>query len=197
MNDVLIRENFHRRVLQRYHSCPDAIVLNELGLRHGRCRADIAVVNGSLIGFEIKSDEDTLTRLPEQVKLYSAVFDHASVITGAKHRKGVVAQLPRWWGVVVCETHPQGSVKFETWREPDWNKHVDPIAIAQLLWKTEASAILARLGDPPKDLRQRRSFLYERLATAFDLPQLQKLVRDCLKNRKNWRRPEPPSRCDD
>ena len=58
MNDMLIRESFHRQVLKRYRRSPHTLVLNELGLRHGKCRADIAVVNGSLTGYEIKSDDD-------------------------------------------------------------------------------------------------------------------------------------------
>src|SRR5437899_2698377 len=98
MNDRLIRDSFHRQRLHRFHDAPDTLVLNELGLRHGKCRADIAVVNGRLIGYEIKSDEDSLKRLEEQVQIYSAVFDRASVITGTKHLDAVLSQLPKWWG---------------------------------------------------------------------------------------------------
>src|SRR5579859_3482368 len=139
MNDELIRQHFHRQVLQRYQTAADSLVLDELGLCHGKSRADIAVVNGSLTGYEIKSDEDSLERLGEQVKVYGVVFDRAFVITGRKHRDSILSQLPKWWGVIVCEQGRRGGIRFVNWRKAQWNKRVNPIAIAQLLWKTEAS----------------------------------------------------------
>jgi hypothetical protein len=193
MNDELIRESFHRQVLQRYQTCSDALVLDELGLCHGKCRADIAVVNGSLTGYEIKSDQDSLERLGEQIKIYSTIFDRAIVITGRKHSDSVLLQLPKWWGVIICDHSKRGGIKFESRRKAQWNKHVDPVAIAQLLWKTEASDILEDFGDPPSLTRQRRLFLYERLAKLMDLTELKRRVRNCLKQRKNWRHLAPLS----
>jgi hypothetical protein len=193
MNDTLMRESFHRQVLRRHHTSPNTLVLNELGLRHGTCRADIAIINGSLTGYEIKSDEDSLERLAEQIKTYSAVFDRAAVITGKKHKNAVLSRLPKWWGVIVCHRGRRGGVRFETWRIARRNAHVDPIAVAQLLWKAEAAGILKDLGEPSSTLRQRRSLLYERLVAVMGLAQLQHRVRECLKRRRNWRHPEPPS----
>src|SRR6266542_195867 len=116
MNDALIRENFSRKVLHRYHSTPDVLVIDELGLKHGKCRADIALVNGRLIGYEIKSDEDSLDRLDEQVKVYSAVFDRVTIIVGAKHAKVVSSLVPKWWGIIVGHRCAEGEVSFKTLR---------------------------------------------------------------------------------
>ena len=193
MNDTLMRESFHRQKLRRHRTSPHTLVLNELGLRHGKCRADIAIINGSLIGYEIKSDEDSLERLAEQIKTYSAVFDRAAVITGTRHKDAVLSQLPKWWGVILCHQGRRGAVKFKTWRIARRNAHVDPIAVAQLLWRAEVVGILKDLGEPPSTLRQRRSLLYERLAAVMGLAQLQHRVRECLKRRRNWRHPVPPS----
>jgi hypothetical protein len=55
MNDPLIRKAFHCSFLQKEHAAPTTLVVDELGLEHGKCRADIAVINGHLIGYEIKS----------------------------------------------------------------------------------------------------------------------------------------------
>src|SRR4051794_28800137 len=101
MNDAVIRENLHRKVLGDYHACPHTLVLNELGLRHGEFRADIAVINGSLTGYEIKSDRDSLVRLVDQVKAYDSVFDHASVVVGCRHARSVASLLPPHWGIFV------------------------------------------------------------------------------------------------
>src|SRR5271157_1351719 len=161
MNDALIRENFHRKVLGRYHSAPDVLVIDELGLKHGKCRADIALVNGWLIGYEIKSDEDSLDRLDEQVQIYSAVFDRATIIVGEKHAEAVRSLVPIWWGIVVGHHRLGREISFQTIRTARLNKRVHPYAVAQLLWSIEAASILEGLGDAPSVLRQRRSVLYE------------------------------------
>jgi hypothetical protein len=55
VRDRDVREALHRKVLKEHHGDADTLVLDELGLRHGTCRVDIAVVNGYLHGYEIKS----------------------------------------------------------------------------------------------------------------------------------------------
>jgi hypothetical protein len=187
MNDAVIRENFHRKVLRRYHAAHDVLVLDELGLRHGKSRADIALVNGRLIGYEIKSDEDSLDRLEEQVRFYSAVFDRATIIVAGRHVKPVRSLVPEWWGIVVGKPGGETQVSFQTLRRAELNKKVDPYAVAQLLWSVEAATILDELGEPPSVRRQRRSFLYRRLADLLSLPELRRRVTSCLKSRKNWR----------
>jgi hypothetical protein len=187
MNDAIIRENFHRKVLRRFHGAPGVLVLDELGLKHGKCRADIALVNGRLIGYEIKSDEDSLDRLEEQVQFYSAVFDRATIIVAARHVKPVRSLVPKWWGIVVGKPRGKTQVNFETLRRAELNRKVDPYAVAQLLWSVEAATILRELGEPQSMLRQRRSFLYQRLADLLSLAELRRRVTTCLKSRKNWR----------
>jgi hypothetical protein len=193
MNDQLIRTSFHRQLSRRYRTSADTLILDELGLCHGKCRADIAVVNGSLTGFEIKSDEDSLERLGEQIKAYGAVFDRASVITTMKHRDAVIALLPRWWGLIICKEGRRGGVRFEIRRKPAKNRHVDPVTIAKLLWKTETAQMLVTLGEQSRISRERRALLYERLAAMVDLADLKRRVRECLKRRKNWRGLSPLS----
>jgi hypothetical protein len=192
MNDALIRENFHRKVLRRHHSATDVLVLDEFGLMHGKCRADIALVNGRLIGYEIKSDQDSLDRLEEQVAAYSAVFDRATLVVGERHAKSARSLVPRWWGVVVGHQRSVHEVSFKTLRSAELNRGVKPYALAQLLWSNEARALLEELGEPPKVCRQRRSVLYERLVDLLSLAELRRRVTRCLKMRKDWRSSVPP-----
>jgi hypothetical protein len=193
MNDAQIRESFHRKRLRRHHACPDTLVLDELGLKHGRCRADIAVINGQLIGYEIKSNEDCLRRLVEQIKAYSDVFDRATVVVGTKHAEAVYSLVPEWWGIIVSHRGSRGAIWFETARAASLNEGIDLFSVAQLMWKNEAADILTELGTSQKELRQRRAVLYEFLVELLSPAELRRRVRDCLKNRRNWRCPTPPS----
>jgi hypothetical protein len=197
MNDVEIRQNFHKKRLQRQHAQKDTLVIDELGLNHGKCRADIAVVNGHLIGYEIKSNKDSLRRLDEQVKSYNAVFDKVSIVIGDRYINSIQKHIPEWWGVIVSTKGPRDAVNFDLIREAQINTNTDPISIAQLLWRNEAEEILHQKKLPSNILRQTRDVLYEHLVDILTIKQLQKTVRDYLKKRKNWRCPESLSRYDD
>jgi hypothetical protein len=197
MNDTVIRMHFHAQVLHVHRQLPDTLIVDELGLQHGRCRADIALVTGKMLGFEIKGDTDSLKRLPVQVGAYSAIFDEAVVITTAKHQHGIMANVPKWWGVIICRTECHGRVSFETLRTSEKNPHIDAISVARLLWKSEAVAILRKLGEPTPTLRQPRARLYARLAAVLGLEQLQHHVRHCLRQRVNWRDRAPLFPCGD
>jgi hypothetical protein len=161
MNDVEIRQNFHSKILKRQHAHKDTLVIDELGLNHGKCRADIAVVNGQFVGYEIKSNNDSLRRLEEQVKSYSAVFDRVSIIMGNRYINCIQDYIPEWWGVIVSARGPRGSVNFDLIRKAQTNKNIDPISIAQLLWRNEAAEILMQKQMPSKILRQPRAILYD------------------------------------
>jgi hypothetical protein len=196
MNDAEIRQNFHRKRLRRQHAQKDTLVIDELGLNHGRCRADIAVINGHLLGYEIKSNNDSLRRLEEQIKSYSAVFDKVSIIVGDRYINSIQSHIPKWWGVIVSVRGSRGAVNFEIIRKAQKNKSVKLISIAQLLWRDEAAEILSQKKLPPKILRQPRDVLYEQLADLLSANELRKIVRDYLKRRRNWRCLESPSQYD-
>ena len=196
MNDVEIRQNFHRKILRRQHAHKDTLVIDELGLNHGKCRADIAVVNGRFIGYEIKSNNDSLRRLKEQVKSYNAVFDKVSIIVGNRYISCIQNYIPEWWGVIVSTRGPRGAINFVLIRKAQINKNIDPISIAQLLWRNEAEEILRQKNLSSKILRQPREVLYEHLVNILKICELRKFIRDYFKKRKNWRCPELPSRYD-
>ena len=196
MNDAEIRQNFHRKRLRRQHAQKDTLVIDELGLNHGKCRADIAVVNGHFVGYEIKSNSDSLRRLEEQIKSYNAVFDKISIVVGDRYINSIQSHIPEWWGVIVSVRGLMGAINFDTIRAAQMNKTIDPISIARLLWRNEAEEILRQKKLSPKMLRQPRAVLYEHLVNILKICELRKFVIEYFKKRRNWRCPESPSQCD-
>jgi hypothetical protein len=194
MRDEEIRVALHRTVLQRYHRDARTLVVDELGLQHGRWRADIAVVNGQLNGYEIKGNEDSLSRLMGQVEGYSAVFDRATAVVAERHLERVWRLVPCWWGVVVCTEGPGRVLRFTTMRTAARNRNVDGLAVARLLWKDEAAALLAARGASSRVLSSKRAVLYAQLVDLTSRRELGRLVREQLKRRKMWRCPPLPSR---
>jgi hypothetical protein len=167
-------------------------VLDELGLRHGTCRVDIAVVNGYLHGYEIKSDADTLERLPSQVTIYGAVLDRATLVVGERHVEKAISQIPEWWGIKVATAGPRGGITFENVRPLRTNPSIDPVALAELLWRPEAIEVLRERGTPEVMLRKPRGILYQHLAAIVELDELRDIIRQRLKARATWRGHQPP-----
>lgn len=194
--DRSVRKALHETVLKHHARNPDTLVIEELGLRHGTSRVDIAVVNGFLHGYEIKSDADTLERLPAQTEIFSAVFDRMTLVVGERHFGKSMVVIPDWWAVKVYKPGPEGPV-FETIRKFQPNVSYDAIALAELLWRDEVVTILQALGVPESELRKPRAYLYSRLADSVDLKELRRLVRVTLKSREGWRGQRPPSLRDD
>jgi hypothetical protein len=74
---------------------PDARIVHELVLEQGGVRIDIAAIRpGFLAALEIKSERDTLKRLPEQIKAALKVCDLFGVCIAAKHEP----EVGRWPG---------------------------------------------------------------------------------------------------
>jgi hypothetical protein len=160
--------------------------VEELGLAYGEARIDIAVVNGRFHGFEIKSDADTLTRLPNQVIVYNNVFDRVTIIAGSKHIDAVRRVVPEWWGIKMASSGPRGAIYFEEQRPSRQNDNINPLSVASLLWRNEIFDALGARGI--KGIKSKtRPQLAEILATTLSLAELRGLIRHTLKTRQGWR----------
>jgi len=196
MNDQQIRVSFHNKWLSKHHNDSKTMVVNELGLNHGKNRADIAIINGSLIGYEIKSDLDSLRRLNEQLVSYNAIFDRAYLIVTHRHLKYIEAMLPGWWGIIFATEGRRGAVHFKNLRRSKLNPNVDDYSVTRLLWRPEAQEILISLGIQGSQLRQNREILYGCIVNMMNSVELRRTVRYYLMKRANWRCPSPPSPSD-
>ncbi len=67
LGDSDIRAVLRSRLFLKHPDEADTVVIEELGLCRGQVRVDVAVVNGLLHGYEIKSDRDSLRRALEVI----------------------------------------------------------------------------------------------------------------------------------
>jgi hypothetical protein len=191
MRDPEIRQRLRQRLEIEFGNDPTALILDELGVCCGQVRADMAVVNGELKGFEIKSDRDTLLRLRSQVSDYCKVFDTVSIVVGTKHFGKARKMVPRWWGVLIAEVRPSLGLEIECFRQEKRNPNPDPMSIAQLIWRDEAFQLLKAHGIDSGLRNRPRRFLWRALVNNFPTDHLQMLVRNQLKARRDWRSAEP------
>ncbi len=185
--DIDIRPILHANLLNLHKEEPDTIIVDELGVCQGDARVDVAVINGAMHGFEIKSESDTLDRLPNQLELYNKVFDLVTIITGENHVKKIKDLVPSWWGIIKVNKDSEGNVILIDIRKCTNNDGVDPVALVQLLWREEALDLLISRGLEKGYKSKPRKKIWERVVETVPLPELQACVRQQLKNRNNWR----------
>lgn len=110
------------------------------------------------------------------------VLDRAWLVAEGKCLTSAVATLPPWWGVIEA-SGPATAPCLSTVREADRNPSIDPLALAQLLWRDEVLALLEARGAGHGVRSRPRDVLWTRLATMTPLDELRGLVRETLKRR--------------
>jgi hypothetical protein len=164
------------------------LVIQELGLVHGDARIDIAVVDGSLHGYEIKSEKDSLARLHGQQKIYNMVFKTVTIIASSCHIDELKDTIPYWWGIAEAVwDNTNSSVEIYWIRIPHNNPSPDRSAVARLLWRDEALEELAVMGLDEGLRSKPRKEVYERLAQHASIQLLQEIISRRFTRRQNWR----------
>lgn len=187
-----IRAALHVRLKENHAHEADTIIIDELSLCQGDARVDLAVVNGSLSGYEIKSDRDTLLRLPKQRFIYGRCFDEMTIVVGTRHVSTATSLVPRWWGIWEAIASP-GGVTFRIRRETGRQSRISPRRIVKLIWKNEALNALKKIGIMSRT-KARRDELWKLLLENVSHDHLREIVRDALKARGDWRSGPTPFR---
>jgi hypothetical protein len=172
--------------LRRQHRRRQTVYRREWSIGLGATRIDVAAINGSITGCEVKSAQDNFARLESQARLYSAVLDTAIlVVEGEAASRRASSIIPKWWGLWSASKADQ-HVELAVLREPSTNPAPDPFSIAQLLWRDEAYDILDRRQLAAGLQRATRWRLWQALADQLALSVLQREVRQTIKARPDW-----------
>jgi hypothetical protein len=156
--------------------------ISEMGLNHGAARIDLAVIDVSLDGYEIKSSQDDLRRLEGQAIAYGQVFDRLTLVGTERHLEPAARVVPAWWGLTLVDV--SRSV-IEPLRHAGRNPTADPASLVRLLWHSELEAVLeAGTGRRPSGVS---AVLRQRLVAEMPPDEVRAVVRRCLTTRASWR----------
>lgn len=194
--DADIRVALHAKRLRRVRAQPDTLVIDELGLAHAKSRIDVAVINGCIHGYEIKSAQDTLDRFATQLDIYRQTLHKLTIVAAPKHIPGVMSHAPDWCGVIAAEQGRRGAIRFHSIRNAVANPDINPVMMAHLLWRDEVVELLGRAGYAPKELRRPRRQLYEMLCEAMTVSEITAAIRAFMAQRRTWRDPLAHASCD-
>lgn len=180
--DSDIRPALRAQLLRRHASESGTVILDELGICRGLARVDVAVVNGIVHGYEIKSDRDSLRRLAAQADLYGRVLDKATLVVGDRHLDEALDVVPAWWGVLRVRSTASGP-SFVRHRRGDLNLRRDARALVEFLWLDDAMALLERRDETRGVRGKSRRFVWDRICERIDMKEIDAAVRSQLKAR--------------
>lgn len=183
-NDREIRREICDALIRKHGKEPGTLIIHELTVCQGEARIDIALVNGAMHGYEIKSDRDTLERLPGQIKIYNRVFDTITIVTGTTHFKEVATLIPPWWGIKVATRVNSGKIALTDMRQPETNPNIDAFSLAQFLWRNELLDLVMRHNVGKEIKKLTRSKLWAYVSENIPVGELKAYVRECLRKRK-------------
>lgn len=171
--------------LNRINSQHNYRIIEELAVCDGEARVDVAVANGRLCGYEIKSDADTLERLALQQKCYDKTFDMVSIVVGEKFKNSIDKHIPDYWGIYIVSEYPNGC-KIKKKRAAKINRNIEVAALLELLWKDEIVFLLKEAGIKGISGKNRR-ILRKMVMDNFSVREIKDYTRETLKYRQNWR----------
>jgi hypothetical protein len=186
MRDIDIRKVLLDSFQRQYKNDADTLIIPELGLCQGEARVDLAVVNGVIHGYEIKSERDTLNRLACQQDIYNQVLDFVTVVAGSRHICKIKKTVPKWWGISEVK-YKNNKLTITEVRSCKENSKIVPMALVQLLWRNEALSILRERNFHGGVVSKPRTIIWERLVEYLSLDELRYEVRNKMKTRQNWR----------
>ena len=181
-----IRTFVKARLPRFLQSVSKAFLVEEMEVCSGRARIDLAVIGDRLIGIEIKGPQDSVARLPNQVKAYSQCFDNVVLIVHDCLVSKVRSLIPDWWGLIVGR-RVDGRIRYRVERRPDPNPNLNVEKVLSLLWREEIDALLADLlARTPKPRATKKTLRAELLAAVEPLVLHHESLRK-LRERAEWR----------
>lgn len=131
------------------------LIINEAPFFKGNRRADLIMINNKdLLGFEIKSELDTLKNLKSQVLDYKKIFDFVYVVIDKKFKDcKELKELPDQVGIILYDRDI--TIKKDAKKIKKFNKN----NLISLLWRNDLEYLLNRKKmdiDDLKALAQRK-----------------------------------------
>jgi hypothetical protein len=179
LTEAAVRDSLRQEVLATVSKRAEAVY--EFWVPRSNERADVVVIGSAMLGYEIKTDRDTLRRLPRQIEAYGRVFDRCTVVLADRHLEAALSIVPEWWGVAMILAD-RAPLSFRPIRPASLNRGVDPETLVRLLWRQEARSALSALG-AELDPRASRASMWQQLLSLLDLEGLKEAVRRALLER--------------
>lgn len=157
-HDADVRKLVLAELNEKYANRNDTKIVNELGIANGNSRIDIAVINGILHGYELKSESDSLGRLVRQANYYDKIFERMTLVIDRKFLTQSKEIVPKWWGISVVNADYSKTIPIRKGRKVKTKNYP---TLLNLLWKQELTGLLDYLEYPKKLKRLGKDDIYK------------------------------------
>lgn len=141
------------KLLLGRHSPQTTTLLQEVSVQASQ--ADLVMINGYATVYEIKTELDSLRRLPGQLQSYRRVFEHVVVVAPLEQAHDLVTELPDGVGVVALTPR----YTLATIQEPTTCEDLlDPAAMFDLLRRAEFQEIVREVFGAVPDVPNTRMY---------------------------------------
>lgn len=118
------------------------LIINEVPFFKGNRRADLVIIQGNyLIGFEIKSELDSLNKLNTQIDDYIKIFDKVYIVIAEKFKNHLeIRNLPKSVGILVKKQTLQSK------KEARQIKKFKKNDLLSILWRRDLEHLINKKG---------------------------------------------------
>ncbi|NHC44350.1 sce7726 family protein [Motilibacter aurantiacus] len=185
MRDPDVRSALVTALAQRLGQRPHVLV-PEVDVRWTvPARLDALLVADRICGFEIKSDVDSLARLPRQIQAYGAVVERAVLVVSERHRAAALEAVPHWWSVWVAGLKGE-HVVIRSAKRGRLNPALNPLAVSTFLTREDLLHALRSRGHAGLS-----SFTVDQLrqqfTTGIAAREAVRVARSYMIERRDWR----------
>ena len=182
LRDADIRHHLHDRLTALHAADPCARIIHELSIPRPAARADVVVLNGAICAFEIKSDVDSLYRLPKQIRSFAEVFDKVDVVSTIKHAGTIIKKLPDWWGLQVVSSN-DSRLEMVSVRTAATNPNPNNEALLHVLRLSEIIEVCSRCSIIGIHHRIRKDERIKIVLASSDAYSIRQAATEALKSR--------------
>ena len=126
-------------ILLGRHSPQTSGLLTEVQV--GDSKADLVLINGETVAYEIKTELDSLDRLPSQLISYQSAFDRVYVVSHERYLERLKGRLPNTVGLLCLA----GDATISSVREADKDpERLDAGIMFDILRRNEYTAIIKK-----------------------------------------------------
>lgn len=138
LNETVIKSTFIEK-FSFTKSPQDTITVFEMNV--GQSRADICLLNGTSIVYEIKTEYDTFNRLDAQLSDYRKSFELVNIIIPVSRLSDALPNLDHQIGIVTYTQLKNKNIRFNVYRKPKHHDFIEPKFQLEQLTKLQLSKL--------------------------------------------------------
>lgn len=115
-------------------------IIEELRVHNGNAIADVVTLHNDMHCYEIKGENDSISRVLQQAKFYNVAFRKITLVTTARHRASAERLAPSHWGIMLAY-FKDDRITLKYIRPTSTNPYYDKKLALLTLWRSELAEV--------------------------------------------------------